>query len=488
MADRLAMRVKRRRRERVAAIEAEVKKHGLSKVVRTAGGPTDPTFYLSEFRKLMVAGPSNETPYKWHVWVYRSARAIVNALVSVDFALYAGSDEAKVQVVDGRWYLLFLKPNPMLKRREMWELTALLYMLEGECFWILESATGLPLDKHEVPVEIWPVSGKFMKPEFDPQTGMLSGWEYRPPSLSTKPRKLKLHEVVFHRNLDPASPGYLRGMSFLSAATRGVTLDALATEWNESLLKNGAEPGGLLTTEQALEPGQREDMMDSWDDTHGGPRNAGKIALMEGGVKYQPLTISPKDMMYLSQLGWGREQVAAAFGVPLWFLGVSADLNFATAKSAERILWTNAVLPLLRVFGDNLEADLFEGRHTMINPTDVWGEFDTSNVEALRGDEVEKINVGMGLLSMGYPIDEVNERQNLGMKPQPLGDVGLVGMGTAPREMVAAGELAGGGIDFLDYEDEEEDDDVAKDDDSDDATEDGEPDEPVEEEYDDEGG
>ena len=63
-------------------------------------------------------------------------------------------------------------------------------------------------------------------------------------------------------------------------------------------------------------------------------------------MRYKQLTATHRDMQFLEHRRWNREELSMVFGVPKWLLGVSADLNYATARSAERILWTGALAGL----------------------------------------------------------------------------------------------------------------------------------------------
>ncbi len=377
-----------------------------------------------EARRLRV-GDVGE-PYSSHAVVYRCVSLLARNLASVPLALYTGTDEDKEQLGAGPWYDLFLKPNPHLTRRTLWEATATYLYLGGECLWVLEGRGDEQIGESEVPTEIWPLPGSCATEILDDSRTTLLGWKITTGGGTVE---LPAHAVIHHKFFNPDNPW--RGLSPLSAAMAGFRQDAKASAYNEAFYENGADPGGILTTDQSITPDQRQDLRRAWEDRHRGADKSYRVSVLGSGLDYKQMTTTHKDMQFLEQRRWNREELSMVFGVPKWFLGVSDDLNYATAKSAERILWTGALLPFARMLEDTLEAQLFQVRDESL-----WAEFDTSNVEALRDDLEHKLDGALKLRQLGYPLNEINERLTLGMEAQDSGDVGLLPMGLIPADQI----------------------------------------------------
>lgn len=381
--------------------------------------------------RLAVGAPGD--PYSTHAVVYRCVSTIARTLSGVPLQLFTGEDDDKEPVSDGPWYRLFLSPNPQMTRRQLWEATISYLQLQGECLWVLEGA-GEQIGEHEVPLELWPIPGSCAEAQLDTTRRVLLGWKV---SVGTQALMLPTHAVIQFKLFNPANPW--RGLSPMAAAMAGFRQDSKASAFNEAFYDNGADPGGVLTSEQPIAPQKRAELKKAWEDRHRGASKAYRVAVLGNGLDYKQLQYNHRDMQFLEQRRWNREEIAMVYGVPKWFLGVSDDLNYATAQSAERILWTSTLIPLARIIEDQLEAQLFRTRSAASGQVQ-WAEFDTGKVEALRDDLQLKVQAAEGLRRLGYPLNAINERLDLGMEAQPGGDVGLLPLGLVPANQLGLDE------------------------------------------------
>ena len=372
-------------------------------------------------------------PYSTHSVVYRCVSVIARSLAAAPFTIYAGDDSEPEVVSDGPWYRLFLRPNPYLTADTLWETTISHMQLGGSCYWVLEGAGDQGISEDEVPLEIWPLPGHCVDPVLDSAQRELLGYRI---TSGAGTIELPPHAVVAFRYFNPNDPW--RGLSPMAAAMAGFRQDSKASAYNEAFYENGADPGGILTTEQNISPDQRTDLKRAWEDRHRGADKAYRVSVLGSGLKYDQLQVNHRDMQFLEQRRWNREEIAMVFGVPKFFLGVTDDLNYATSKSAERVLWTSTLIPLGRMISDQLEAQLFDKRDAIASDVS-WGAFDTSRIEALREDLGVKLTSAEALRRLGYPLNEINERLDLGMEAQEGGDVGLLPMGLAPADEIAEG-------------------------------------------------
>ena len=77
-----------------------------------------------------------------------------------------------------------------------------------------------------------------------------------------------------------------------------------------------------------------------------GARNAGRPLLLEGGLDWKPLSLSPKDMDFIGQAR-RRARIALALGVPPMLLGIPGDNTYANYQEANRAFWRQTVMPLV---------------------------------------------------------------------------------------------------------------------------------------------
>ncbi|HEX8485403.1 phage portal protein [Sphingomonas sp.] len=173
-------------------------------------------------------------------------------------------------------------------------------------------------------------------------------------------------EVVHLRFFNPIDDHY--GLGCLGAAAGAVAIHNAAGEWNKALLDNAARPSGALVYDpgdgSTLAPDQFQRLRAEMDASFSGGANAGRPMLLEGGLKWQALGLSPADMDFAGTRAAAAREIALAFGVPPMLLGQPGDATYANYKEANRALWRQAILPLAGTILTGLAQGLngwFEG-------------------------------------------------------------------------------------------------------------------------------
>src|SRR3546814_7184986 len=98
----------------------------------------------------------------------------------------------------------------------------------------------------------------------------------------------------------------------------------------------------------------REELAESF----AGGANAGRHLLLEGGMKWQALSLSPAEMDFLALKDSSACEIAMAFGVPPMLLGLPGDATYANYREANRPLWRLTVLPLFAKILDEISQGL----------------------------------------------------------------------------------------------------------------------------------
>ncbi|MFL5026577.1 MAG: phage portal protein, partial [Microvirga sp.] len=94
--------------------------------------------------------------------------------------------------------------------------------------------------------------------------------------------------------------------------------------------------------------GQFERLKRELEDQYQGARNAGKPLLLEGGLDWKPLSLSPKDMDFVEAKAAAAREIALAFGVPPLLLGLPGDSTHANYAEANRAFYRQTVIPLVK--------------------------------------------------------------------------------------------------------------------------------------------
>jgi len=169
-----------------------------------------------------------------------------------------------------------------------------------------------------------------------------------------------IHIKGFH----PADDHY--GAGCLDAADEAVAIHNAASRWNLALLENAARPSGALV----YDPGEAGAVLtaEQFDRVKGeltaayaGQANAGRPMLLEGGLKWQAMALTPADMDFATLKAAAARDIALAFGVPPMLLGLPGDATYANYKEANRALWRLTLLPLagkiLSAIAEGLSSD-----------------------------------------------------------------------------------------------------------------------------------
>jgi HK97 family phage portal protein len=146
---------------------------------------------------------------------------------------------------------------------------------------------------------------------------------------------------------------------------------------------------------------------------YSGARNAGRPMLLDGGLSWQEMSLSPKDMDFLNSRNAASRDVALAFGVPPQLLGIPGDNTYSNYQEARLALWEDTVVPLLRHLRDELNGWL-----APMFGDDLRVDIDLDDVPALA---LRREKVWQRLQSADFLT--VNEkRRSAGFGPLPGGD------------------------------------------------------------------
>ena len=153
--------------------------------------------------------------------------------------------------------------------------------------------------------------------------------------------------LVHLKGMHPLDDHY--GLGCLGAAAGAVAIHNAATRWNKALLDNAARPSGALVCAgedgEALSREQYERLQAELE-TFMGSGNAGRPMLLEGGMRWQAMSLTPADMDFVGLKAAAAREIALAFGVPPMLLGLPGDATYANYREANRALWRLTILPL----------------------------------------------------------------------------------------------------------------------------------------------
>jgi HK97 family phage portal protein len=153
------------------------------------------------------------------------------------------------------------------------------------------------------------------------------------------------HLALFH----PLDDHY--GFPPLEAALMALDTHNAAGRWNKALLDNSARPSGALVYAPKeggnLSDEQFERLKAELEQGYSGATRAGRPLLLEGGLDWKAMALTPKDMDFIEAKHSASRDIALAFGVPPMLLGIPGDNTYANYQEANRAFYRLTVLPLV---------------------------------------------------------------------------------------------------------------------------------------------
>jgi HK97 family phage portal protein len=147
--------------------------------------------------------------------------------------------------------------------------------------------------------------------------------------------------ALFHPDDDTS------GLAPIEAAATALDIHNAASAWNKALLDNAARPSGALVFAGAtLSEPQFARLKAELEANYQGAANAGRPLLLEGGLDWKPLALSPRDMDFVEAKNAAAREIALAFGVPPLLLGLPGDSTHANYAEANRALYRQTLIPL----------------------------------------------------------------------------------------------------------------------------------------------
>lgn len=384
-------------------------------VIRSMG--SNEWFFQGTSRTLtQILGTEITNPYEVHAWVRGAIESVALNIAQTPLAWKNSRDKKAATRDADPWITLFEKPNELMGQSQLFEATVVFLLHYGECMWVLDRQ-----EPTAMPRMIEPYNGKLFEARLD-KKGRLLGWSVETTDEDGTKRVIPFEkwEVCFFKLFNPYDR--LRGLAPLAAAQLGIDQDSLASQYNKAFFKNSAMPGGVVEVDEEMTDESFNRMRDQFLEHHQGVNKSHVLAILEGGAKYKQMVPSQKDMEFLNQKKWNRDEILACFKVPKLELGIWDDVNFAVAKVQAREFWVKTLIPKIKLIEYVMWTQLF----SVTSTGKIFADFDVSQIEALQGDLAEKVEMMYKLWQMGVPLNKLNDRFKVGFDTFPHGDTAYV--------------------------------------------------------------
>lgn len=236
-------------------------------------------------------------------------RLIAETIATLPISLYERKDGApSVATMHPVHYVISQQPNADQTPVEFWENVLASLLLQGNSF-NDPVRSGKDL-----------VSLEFMLPQrMGPPRRLADGTiEYSYTDWDGTIRTFT-DETLMHTRGFGTNP--LCGLSPIAKGRNIFGAAMAADEAASKMFANGMKLGGVLSTEQILKPEQRKELKSDMAAQFTGAVNAGKTMVLEAGMKYQQVSMTPEDAQMLQTRAFNVEEICRWFRVPPWMVG-----------------------------------------------------------------------------------------------------------------------------------------------------------------------
>lgn len=264
-------------------------------------------------------------------WVFIAVDKVAKAVSSVRFKVmkYEKNGDDK-EVYEGDLVRFMEKPGNKFTGKDFAYLTTVYKELTGNAFWNIK-------DKKDVK----PLVATGVSPIVSRETQELKGYKYQ---FGGSTKTFLVDEVAHDRYADPSNPYW--GVGKLSKIAGWVDTSVYANEFLRLFFVNGAQFGGFFETDE--ESMERIKLIKAGlVNEHKGVANAHKIGVLPKNTKFTPATATMQDSQFAEMDDKTRDKILSGFGVPKTLVGLTTDVNRASAEASEYIFAKYTVKPIV---------------------------------------------------------------------------------------------------------------------------------------------
>jgi len=362
--------------------------------------------------------------------VWRCVRLLSETVAGLPLIMFedvANGEERRRATNHPLYDVLHKQPNAQQTAFEFWELMMGYVLLRGNAYALIQPGLRGPADQL---IPIHPDRVRLERLD----NGRLRYQVKQPDGTETPVND----EDMFHLR-GPSSDG-VTGMSIIDYAKESFGMGLAGERYGGRFFRNDTKPSGILSTDKKLTPGAKERLASDWKAMHGGG-NQHQVAVLEEGLNWQAVSITPEEAQFLQTREFQAEDVCRWFGVPPHMVGLTSKAT-SWGSGIEQMsigFVTYTLMPWLVRIQQAISRDL------IVAAQRYFAEFIVAGL--LRGDTLARyqayqtgINAGFVTRNEARRLENMNPLPGLDKPLQPLN------MGTAgePVASLRVGQSASG--------------------------------------------
>lgn len=343
--------------------------------------------------------------YGQNVVAFQSINRVADAVASINWDVFRGDQELSAHpLID-----LMKRPNPQQSGKEYVRALVSFYLIAGNSYAERVEVGGQTRELYQLRPDRMSI--------IPDQSGSPRAYVY-----TAGGKKVTFDaddKTIWHmKTFNPLNHWY--GQSPIEAGAFAVDQSNQAMAWMQALLQNSARPSGALTVapDKELDDESFNRLKSQIDEQYGGSANAGRPMLLEGGMDWKQMGLSPTDVGIIEAKFSAARDVALVFGVPPQLLGIPGDNTYSNYAEARLAFWEDTVIPLVDLITADWNMWLAEPQGVTIKPN-------LDDVPAI----IEKRQTLWQMAEASTSLTINEKREAMGYQPIDGGDVLLVPSG-----------------------------------------------------------
>ena len=200
----------------------------------------------------------------------------------------------------------------------------------------------------------------------------------------------------------------IEGLSPIDQCAKAINWNLSIEEFGSTFFKNGAKPSSVLSTDRALSETAIERLKNSFNSSYAKLKSSNSTIILEEGLTFKPISISPEQAQFLASRQFGIEEIARIFNIPPHMLKDLSKSSFNNIEMQSQEYVTYTLMPYLTRIEQEMNLKLF--RTNELGKTFI--EFNVNGL--LRGDVKTRNEAYKTAIQNGYmSINEVRQKENL---------------------------------------------------------------------------
>ena len=348
---------------KIPLINYEIDKKGIRKYIPELKTVSSSSFGLTPIQWDLFKKQANKTGTSIYTKLWVAARCISMISENVATLPFEVKNKAGEKVDNEKKFEKFVKkPNPADTGIEVIDQFISYYLLTGAGYiyknfgvfstdyYTLQSQNVTPIGNNEI-IEA------------------ITGYDYKE---NGRQQTYSIDDIISIKSFNPNSR--ILGLPRLTAAAKEAEYLGLTDNYKNNLYKNQASPSGIMETDHVLSEDEYNRLNKQIQETYAGVQNAGKVGLLENGLKWKGMSFNPTDLDLIKSELYTESAIATLYGVPIELLGHLAEKkNRANYKEARSAFYVETVIPLANKIVGMLNREFYgdSDLHITINKTEI---------------------------------------------------------------------------------------------------------------------